>query len=91
MSARAAEQLLLVQGTVLPKALPMGPGAVQGSMEGSHTSPVIRATWQVPAAEASGQVKLDKDSMHLSAKYVLSPGCLACCTAAFRCCPTNGL
>lgn len=38
-------------------------------MEGSHTNPTIQATWQVPVAQASGQVKLDKDSMHLSAKY----------------------
>ncbi len=37
-------------------------------MEGSHTNPTIQATWQVPVAQASGQVKLDKDSMHLSAK-----------------------
>lgn len=54
---------------MLPKALTLGPGEVQGSMEGSHTNPTIQATWQVPVAEASGQVKLDKDSMHLSAKY----------------------
>ena len=53
---------------MLPKALTLGPGEVQGSMEGSHTNPTIQATWQVPVAQASGQVKLDKDSMHLSAK-----------------------
>lgn len=56
---------------MLPKALTLGPGEVQGSMEGSHTNPSIQATWQVPVAEASGQVKLDKDSMHLSAKYTV--------------------
>ncbi|KAL0047976.1 hypothetical protein WJX82_004829 [Trebouxia sp. C0006] len=58
----------LPSGTVLPKALTLGPGEVQASMEGSHTNPTIQATWQVPVAQASGQVKLDKDSMHLSAK-----------------------
>lgn len=58
----------LLQGTTLPKALTLGPGEVQGSMEGPHTNPTIRATWQVAVAEASGQVKLDKDAMHLSAK-----------------------
>jgi len=62
---------------VLPKALTLGPGEVQCSMEGSHTNPTIQATWQVPVAQASGQVKLDKDSMHLSAKcdpfYHLKP------------------
>ncbi|KAL0030394.1 hypothetical protein WJX79_000988 [Trebouxia sp. C0005] len=58
----------LPSGTVLPKALTLGPGEVQGSMEGSHTNPTVHATWQVPVAHASGQVKLDKDSMHLSAK-----------------------
>lgn len=57
-----------MQGTALPKALTLGPGEVQGSMEGPHTNPTIRATWQVPVAEASGQVKLDKDAIHLSAK-----------------------
>ena len=57
------------QGTAVPKAMTLGPGWVQGSMEGSHTSPTIKATWQVPVAEAAGQVKLDKDTMHLSAKY----------------------
>ena len=58
----------MVQGTALPKALVLGPGEVQGSMEGPHTNPTIQATWQVLAAEASGQVKLDKDAMRLSAK-----------------------
>lgn len=57
-----------MQGTALPKALTLGPGEVQGSMEGPHTNPTIRATWQVPVAEASGQVKLDKDAIHMSAK-----------------------
>lgn len=61
--------MLRVQGTVLPKALTLGPGEVQGNMEGSHSNPTLQATWQVPAAQASGLVKLDKDSMHLSAKY----------------------
>ncbi|KAL3160063.1 hypothetical protein ABBQ38_009778 [Trebouxia sp. C0009 RCD-2024] len=58
----------LPPGTALPKALTLGPGEVQGSMEGPHTNPTIRATWQVPVAEASGQVKLDKDAIHMSAK-----------------------
>ena len=58
----------LLQGTALPKALTLGPGEVQGCMQGPHTNPTIQATWQVPVAEASGQVKLDKDAMHLSAK-----------------------
>lgn len=60
----------LLQGTALPKALTLGPAEVQGSMEGPHTNPTIQATWKVPVAEASGQVKLDKNAMHLSAKYV---------------------
>ena len=69
VSAWATDSLqLLLQGTMLPKALPLGPGQVQGSMEGSHTSPTINASWQVPVAEASGHIRLDKDSMHLSAK-----------------------
>lgn len=63
----------LLQGTVLPKALTLGPAEVQGSMQGPHTNPTIQATWKVPVAEASGQVKLDKNAMHLSAKYVADP------------------
>lgn len=58
----------ILQGTVLPKALVLGPGEVQGSMQGPHTNPTIQAIWKVPAAQASGQVKLDKDAMRLSAK-----------------------
>ena len=57
-----------LQGTALPEALVLGPGEVQGSMQGPHTNPAIQAAWKVPAAEASGQIKLDKDTMHLSAK-----------------------
>lgn len=58
-----------MQGLALPEALVLGPGDAKGRMEGSHTNPVIQATWQVPAAEASGHVKLDKDTMQLSSKY----------------------
>ena len=58
-----------MQGVALPESLVLGPGDAKGRMEGSHVNPVIQATWQVPAAEASGHVKLDKDTMHLSSKY----------------------
>lgn len=57
-----------MQGVVLPEALVLGPGGAQGSMQGSHSNPVIQATWAVPAADATGHVTLDKDTMHLSAK-----------------------
>ena len=68
LEAKTLTAVKLLQGTALPKALTLGPGEVQGSMQGPHTNPTIQATWQVPVAEAWGQVKLDKDAMQLSAK-----------------------
>ena len=68
LQAKTLTAVKLLQGTALPKALTLGPGEVQGSMQGPHTNPTIQATWQVPVAEAWGQVKLDKDAMQLSAK-----------------------